>query len=95
MAIVTGSTAGIGCATAEGLARTGAAWITAQLQAEGITTGEAEQAFLEANRPTTLIKRFATTEEVSNMIVYLCSEQSSATTGAMLRVDGGVVRFIA
>lgn len=50
---------------------------------------------LKANRPTTLIQRFATTDEVANMIVYLCSEQSSATTGAALRVDGGVVRFIA
>ena len=29
------------------------------------------------------------------MIVYVCSEQSSATTGAALRVDGGVVRFVA
>ncbi len=29
------------------------------------------------------------------MIIYLCSEQSSATTGAALRVDGGVVRFVA
>lgn len=34
-------------------------------------------------------------EEVANMIVYVCSEQSSATTGAALRVDGGVVRFVA
>lgn len=70
-------------------------WMTAQSQAEGITTEEAEQAFLKANRPTTLIQRFARTDEVANMIVYLCSEQSSATTGAALRVDGGVVRFLA
>jgi NAD(P)-dependent dehydrogenase (short-subunit alcohol dehydrogenase family) len=70
-------------------------WMTAQSQAEGVTIEEAEQAFLKANRPTTLIQRFAATDEVANMIVYLCSEQSSATTGAALRVDGGVVRFIA
>ena len=54
-----------------------------------------EQQFLTAFRPTSLIKRFATTEEVANMVVYVCSEQASATTGAALRVDGGVVRFVA
>jgi NAD(P)-dependent dehydrogenase (short-subunit alcohol dehydrogenase family) len=70
-------------------------WMAAQAKADGVTVEEAEQAFLKANRPTTLIQRFATTEEVANMIVYVCSEQASATTGAALRVDGGVVRFIA
>ena len=70
-------------------------WMAGQAQADGITVNQAEQAFLKATRPTTLIGRFATTDEVANMIVYLCSEQSSATTGAALRVDGGVVRFVA
>jgi len=70
-------------------------WMAAQAKDGGITQEEAEQAFLKNNRPTTLIKRFATTDEVANMIVYLCSEQASATTGAALRVDGGVVRFVA
>jgi len=51
--------------------------------------------FFEHSRPTSLLKRFATTEEVASMIVYLCSEAASATTGAALRVDGGVVRSIA
>ena len=46
-------------------------------------------------RPTSLIQRFATTDEVANMVVYVCSEQSSATSGAALRVDGGVVRYVA
>lgn len=66
-----------------------------QADANGITPQEAEQGFLKAMRPTTLIQRFATTEEVANMIIYACSEQASATTGAALRVDGGVVRFVA
>ena len=70
-------------------------WMAAQAQAEGITQEEAEQAFLKTSRPTTLIQRFATTDEVANMIVYLCSDQASATTGAALRVDGGVVRYVA
>jgi NAD(P)-dependent dehydrogenase (short-subunit alcohol dehydrogenase family) len=51
--------------------------------------------FFEHARPTSLLKRFATTEEVASMIVYLCSEAASATTGAAVRVDGGVVRSIA
>ena len=66
-----------------------------QAEAQGITQEEAEQAFLKAARPTSLIGRFALTEEVANMIVYACSDQASATSGAALRVDGGVVRFVA
>ena len=66
-----------------------------QAEANGISVEEAEQGFLQALRPTSLIGRFATTDEVANMIVYACSEQASATSGAALRVDGGVVRFLA
>jgi NAD(P)-dependent dehydrogenase (short-subunit alcohol dehydrogenase family) len=70
-------------------------FVAQQAEKQGITTEQAEQAFLAALRPTTLIKRFTTTDEVANMIVYTCSEQAAGTTGASLRVDGGVVRFIA
>jgi NAD(P)-dependent dehydrogenase (short-subunit alcohol dehydrogenase family) len=70
-------------------------FMEAQAKTNGITQEEAEQGFLQALRPTTLIKRFSTTDEVANMIVYACSEQASATSGASLRVDGGVVRFLA
>jgi NAD(P)-dependent dehydrogenase (short-subunit alcohol dehydrogenase family) len=70
-------------------------WMAGQAKDQGITQEEAEQAFLKAARPTSLIGRFATTDEVANMIVYVCSEQASATTGAALRVDGGVVRSVA
>jgi NAD(P)-dependent dehydrogenase (short-subunit alcohol dehydrogenase family) len=66
-----------------------------QASDQGITQGEAKQAFLASLRPTSLLGQFATTEEVANMIVYACSEQASATSGAALRVDGGVVRFVA
>ena len=66
-----------------------------QAKAQGITQDEAEQAFLKTARPTSLLGRFATTDEVANMIVYACSEQASATSGAALRVEGGVVRFVA
>jgi NAD(P)-dependent dehydrogenase (short-subunit alcohol dehydrogenase family) len=58
------------------------------------TEAEIEKDFFKSMRPTSLIQRFATTEEVANMVVYVASEQASATTGAALRVDGGVVRSI-
>nr|WP_225737700.1 SDR family oxidoreductase [Dyella acidiphila] len=45
-------------------------------------------------RPTSLIKRLASVEEVANPSTYLASEQASATTAAAVRVDGGVVRSI-
>jgi NAD(P)-dependent dehydrogenase (short-subunit alcohol dehydrogenase family) len=70
-------------------------WMQAISESEGISQGEAEQQFLRENRPTTLIGRFATTEEVANLVVYVCSLQASATTGAALRVDGGVTRNVA
>jgi NAD(P)-dependent dehydrogenase (short-subunit alcohol dehydrogenase family) len=47
--------------------------------------------FIIKNRPSSIIRRAATVEEVANMVVYAVSEQASATTGASLRVDGGVV----
>jgi NAD(P)-dependent dehydrogenase (short-subunit alcohol dehydrogenase family) len=70
-------------------------WMNATAQEQGITQEQAEQQFLKTLRPTSLINRFATTNEVANMVVYTCSEQASATTGSALRVDGGVVRSIA
>jgi len=70
-------------------------WMQTQAEAEGITQQEAEQNFLRTMRPTSLLQRFTTTEEVANMVVYTCSEQASGTTGAALRVDGGVLRQIA
>jgi NAD(P)-dependent dehydrogenase (short-subunit alcohol dehydrogenase family) len=60
----------------------------------GVDQAQVEKEFFESVRPSSLIKRFATTEEVASMVVYLAGEQSSATTGSALRVDGGVVRSI-
>jgi NAD(P)-dependent dehydrogenase (short-subunit alcohol dehydrogenase family) len=62
---------------------------------QGVPTEELEKQFVTTNRPTSLLKRIATVEEVANMVVYVCSREASATTGAALRVDGGVVRSIA
>ncbi|UFS69936.1 SDR family NAD(P)-dependent oxidoreductase [Geomonas sp. RF6] len=53
---------------------------------------EFEEEFFQRVRPTSLLKRFATATEVANLVAYVCSPLSSATNGAALRVDGGVVR---
>ncbi len=63
-------------------------------RSQGKTVDEVEKEFFTNVRPSSLIKRFATVEEVASMVVYVCSEQASATTGAALRVDGGCVRSI-
>jgi NAD(P)-dependent dehydrogenase (short-subunit alcohol dehydrogenase family) len=64
-------------------------------QTRGVDAAVVEQEFFATARPSSLIRRFATPEEVAAMIVYVCSAKASATTGAALRVDGGVVRAIA
>lgn len=51
-----------------------------------------EKAFFEKIRPTSLIKRFASTDEIASLVAYIVSPLASATTGAALRVDGGVVK---
>jgi NAD(P)-dependent dehydrogenase (short-subunit alcohol dehydrogenase family) len=55
---------------------------------------EIEKEFFEHARPSSLLKRFATVDEVAALVTYVSSELSSATTGAALRVDGGVVKAI-
>lgn len=61
----------------------------------GQSLADAGVVFVKTNRPSSIIQRTASTGEVANMIVYVCSPQASATTGAALRVDGGVVDTIA
>ncbi len=63
--------------------------------AAGQSLEDAGAALVKAIRPSSIIQRAASVEEVANMIVYACSPQASATTGAALRVDGGVVDTIA
>ena len=63
-------------------------------KAAGKTIEEIEKDFFRLYRPTTLINRFTSAAEVANMAVYLCGEGASGTTGAALKVDGGVVNQI-
>lgn len=63
-------------------------------KAAGVTVAKIESAFLRDFRPTTLIRRFTTADEVAALGVYLCSEAASGTSGAAMRVDGGVVNQI-
>lgn len=62
---------------------------------EGKTTEETEREFFRSARPGSLLQRFASPEEIAQMIVYIASPLSSATNGAALRVDGGVVKTVA
>lgn len=59
---------------------------------QNVSTSTVEKEFFKNARPTSLLQRFATVEEVANLAVYLSSSLSSATNGAALRVDGGVVK---
>ncbi|MBS3651799.1 SDR family oxidoreductase [Pseudaminobacter sp. 19-2017] len=61
----------------------------------GVSATEMEALFLRENRPSTLLGRFADPDEVAAMSVYIASPQASATTGAALRVEGGIVESIA
>ncbi|MGE7137253.1 SDR family NAD(P)-dependent oxidoreductase [Luteibacter sp. NPDC031894] len=61
---------------------------------DGKTQEEVERDFIQTHRPTSLIKRLLSVDEVANVSVFLASEEASGTTGASFRVDGGVARLI-
>src|SRR5215813_7105517 len=61
---------------------------------EAITKAEVEKEFFKNVRPSSLLKRFETVEEVADVVAFLASEQSITINGAAVRADGGVVRSI-
>jgi len=61
----------------------------------GQSEKEAASSFIKQHRPGSLIQRFATVEEIANMVVYVASKEASATNGAALRAEGGLVQTIA
>jgi NAD(P)-dependent dehydrogenase (short-subunit alcohol dehydrogenase family) len=70
------------------------AFIAQMAQGSDRSMLELQREFMQSARPTSLLQRFVTTEEVAAMIAYLCSVQAAATTGTALRIDGGVVRTV-
>jgi len=79
LAFVSGSTAGIGFAIAK---------------ANGISPAEVEKEFFNRARPSSRLRRFATPDEVAAQVAFVASPLSSATNGAALRAEGGLVRSI-
>jgi NAD(P)-dependent dehydrogenase (short-subunit alcohol dehydrogenase family) len=71
------------------------AFVEGLARQQGKSKEDVERDFFQHARPSSLIKRFETPEEIAAMVVYLCSEAASATTGSSIRVDGGVVKSIA
>lgn len=63
-------------------------------EARGVDFSTMEREFITTARPSSLLQRFSTPDEVAAMIVYVCSGRAVATNGAALRVDGGVVRSL-
>ena len=61
----------------------------------GQSVEEAAAQFVKQHRPTSLLQRFATVEEIANMVVYVASKEASATNGAALRAEGGIIQTIA
>lgn len=70
------------------------AFVEAMARQQNKSKETVEKEFFEQVRPSSLLKRFATVDEIAAMVTYLAGESSSATNGAALRVDGGVVKAI-
>ena len=71
------------------------AFVSQLATSSGKSEADVERDFFKTARPSSVIQRFVTPAEVAALIAYVCSVQASATTGAALRVDGGVIRAIA
>ncbi|WP_353723061.1 SDR family oxidoreductase [Dyadobacter sp. 676] len=63
-------------------------------EAHNMSAEQAEKDFFKNARPTSLLQRFASVEEIANLVTYVASPLSSGTNGSALKVDGGVAKFI-
>jgi NAD(P)-dependent dehydrogenase (short-subunit alcohol dehydrogenase family) len=61
---------------------------------QGVTKEQVEREFFERVRPTSLLKRFETTEEVAAVVAFVASTQATSINGSAVRAEGGVVRSI-
>lgn len=87
---VTVNTVLAGPTRSEGVAE----FVSRMAQQRSVDLDTMEREFFQTARPTSLLRRFIKVGEVAHMIVYLCSTAASATNGAALRADGGVVQAI-
>ncbi len=72
-----------------------AAFVKDLAKQNGQSVDEAAANFVKQHRPSSLLQRFASVEEIANMVVYVASKEASATNGAALRAEGGIVNTIA
>jgi NAD(P)-dependent dehydrogenase (short-subunit alcohol dehydrogenase family) len=86
----------VNCVLPGPTASEGVGEFVARMAAErGVDAATMEREFFATARPSSVLQRFASPDEVASLIAYVCSTRASATTGAALRVDGGLVRTIA
>jgi NAD(P)-dependent dehydrogenase (short-subunit alcohol dehydrogenase family) len=69
-------------------------YINQMAQSKGITTQQAEKEFFKTVRPGSLLQRFATAEEVADLVAFVCSPRAAAINGAALRVEGGLIHSV-
>jgi NAD(P)-dependent dehydrogenase (short-subunit alcohol dehydrogenase family) len=69
-------------------------FISQMAKSRNVEPSVVEEEFFETVRPSSLLKRFAATEEIAALVAFVASPLSSATNGTALRADGGVVRSI-
>ena len=69
-------------------------YVKAQAKERGISEAEVEQAFFAQARPSTILNRFTTPEEIANVVAFVVSREASSMSGAPIRADGGVVMAI-
>lgn len=86
----------VNCVLPGPTASEGVGEFVARMAAErGMDAAAMEREFFATARPSSVLQRFASPDEIASLIAYVCSARASATTGAALRVDGGLVRSIA
>jgi NAD(P)-dependent dehydrogenase (short-subunit alcohol dehydrogenase family) len=80
----------VGPTSSEGVAE----FVKGVAKSRGVDASVVEKEFFQNVRPSSLLRRFQTPEEVAAMVAFVCSPKSSGTNGAALRSDGGVIRTI-
>ncbi len=69
-------------------------YVKAQAEQRGVSEEQVERDFLNTARPTSVLDRFTTPDEIANVVAFVCSKEASAISGTPLRADGGVVQAI-